>query len=79
MYQASVNALRNLLEGGASKAPFMRLAVHTPEGEYVEVQLRREDIYIVGFKGADSWYSFAGEPGAWGQPSGTGANLQRSG
>jgi hypothetical protein len=73
-YQASVNALRSLLEGGSSKTPFMRVAVRTPADEFVEVQLRREDVYIVAFKGADSWYSFAGERGAWGQPSGTGAN-----
>ena len=73
-YQASVNALRSLLDGGTSKVPFMRVAVRTPADEFVEVRLRRDDVYIVAFKGADSWYSFAGERGAWGQPSGTGAN-----
>lgn len=70
--QASIKAFRLQLETPA--AEFFDIAVRTPKGETIQLQVRRHNAYIVGFKGASGWYSFAGEDGARGPSCGTGAN-----
>jgi hypothetical protein len=78
-YQSSMNAFRNLLENASPKVPFLLIAVRTPSAETVELQVRHENAYVIAFKGADGWYSFDGENGAWGTPCGTGSNYNELG
>jgi hypothetical protein len=74
-YQASITAFRNLLEStDGTKIPFFRISVRTPNDEYVDVQIRSLNAYLVGFRGADKWYAFDGEVGGWGESCGTGSN-----
>jgi hypothetical protein len=73
-YQASVTALRSLLDGSSPKVPFLRIGVRTPTDDLIELQLRQENAYVVAFKGADGWYGFNGETDAWGPSCGTGSN-----
>jgi hypothetical protein len=71
-YQASIKAFRLQLE--TPGAEFFDIGVRTPKGETIQLQVRRQNAYIVGFKGATGWYSFTGEEGARGPSCGTGAN-----
>ena len=71
-YQSGINSFRLFLETPGSE--FFDIGVRTPKGETIQLQVRRHNAYIVGFKGATGWYSFAGEPGARGPSCGTGAN-----
>lgn len=74
-YQASIVAFRNLLEStDGRKIPFFRISVRTPKDEYVDVQIRALNAYLVGFRGEDQWYSFEGEVGGWGVSCGIGTN-----
>jgi hypothetical protein len=61
-----------LLEADGSE--FLDVAVRTPRSETVQLQVRRQNAYIVGFRGATGWWSFQGESGARGPSCGTGAN-----
>jgi hypothetical protein len=71
-YQGSVNAFRALLETPGSE--FFDISVRTPKGETIQLQVRRQNAYIVAFHGGDGWYAFLGEMGARGATCGTGAN-----
>ena len=71
-YQASINIFRMFLDTPGSE--FFDIAVRTPKGVTIQLQVRRQNAYIVGFKGAGAWYSFLGEKGARGAASGIGAN-----
>jgi Ribosome inactivating protein len=73
-YQSSMNAFRTLLETTPDSMPFLHVAVRTPANEMVELQIRSQNMYVVGFKGGDGWYCFDGEIGAWGKPCGTGSS-----
>ena len=74
-YQESIKAFRNLLEStDGNRIPFFRISVRTPKDEYVDVQIRALNAYLVGFRGEDQWYSFDGETGGWGVSCGTGSN-----
>lgn len=77
-YQNSLNTFRMVLETHRDM-PFLRIAVRTPGGEFLELQVRREDAYIIGFKGADGWYGFNGEAGTWGRTCGTGTSYSHLG
>ena len=78
-YQSSINAFRVLLEEVSKKVPSFAIAVRTPIDEKIVLQVRRDDAYIVAFKGANGWYSFRGEMGAWGTPCGIGASYSELG
>jgi hypothetical protein len=69
-YQASLNAYRNLLETSSVKTPYLLIALRTPADDVVELQVRQEDAYVIGFKGADGWYVFDDQAGGWGKPCG---------
>ncbi len=74
-YQSSINHFRDLVAiTDPAKVPFLRIAVRTPAGELVDLQIRVSDIYLIGFKGEDKWYCFEGETGAWGVSCGIGSN-----
>lgn len=74
-YQASQVAFRSLLEStDPKKIPFLRLSLRTPKDEYVDLQIRTLNIYLVGFLGEGGWYAFDGEVGGWGASCGTGSN-----
>lgn len=74
-YQASIVAFRNLLEStDGRKIQFFRISVRTPKDEYVDVQIRALNAYLVGFRGEDQWYAFDGETGGWGVSCGIGSN-----
>lgn len=74
-YQASIRAFRNLLEStDGTKVKFFRISVRTPSNEYLDLQIRALNAYLVGFHGEDKWYSFDGESGGWGESCGTGSN-----
>jgi len=77
-YQPSLNSFRNLLEG-AGKSPYVFATVRTPKNETVDVQVRREDIYCIAFKGADGWYNFDDQQDGLGKPCGVGANYAQLG
>ena len=79
-YQESIKAFRNLLEStDGNRIPFFRISVRTPKDEYVDVQIRALNAYLVGFRGEDQWYSFDGETGGWGVSCGTGSNYNELG
>ena len=71
-YQSSLSAFRGVLDTPGSE--FFDIAVQTPKGETLELQVRHHNAYIVGFRGAGGWFSFDGEKGARGPSCGTGAN-----
>ncbi len=74
-YQASLNHFRNMVaDTDGAKIPFYRVAVRTPNGETVDLQVRVSNLYVVGFLGEDKWYSFDGEVGGWGPSCGIGSN-----
>ncbi len=77
-YQSSLNAFRNLVEG-KSKSPYILAEVRTPNGKSLFIQVRHEDIYVIAFKGADSWYTFEDQKGGWGKPCGIGSNYAQLG
>lgn len=76
-YQNSLNAYRMLLE--AKPGAYLRVAVSTPAGVVVGLQVRTSDSYIIGFHGANQWWGFDGEEGVWGGPVGTGCNYNNLG
>ena len=69
-YQSSLNAYRTLLENSPKSQPYLLVALHTPNDEVVELQIRLEDAYVIGFKGADGWYCFDDQKGGWGRTCG---------
>lgn len=77
-YQSSLNGFRDLLDSPA-KSPFLFIAVRTPNDKLLEVQVRREDIYVVAFKGADCWYTFDDAKGGLGKSCGSGSNYAQLG
>lgn len=78
-YQSSLRIYRMLLDT-SERTPFLRIGLRTPVDEVIEFQVRQEDGYIVGFKGAgDRWYGFDGEVGTWGRPCGVGVNYHSLG
>lgn len=79
-YQASLTAFRNLLEStDGRKVTFLQIAVRTPKGVVVQLQIRALNAYLVSFQGEDQWYSFDGETGGWGPSCGTGSNYNNLG
>lgn len=76
-YQNSLSAYRMLLE--ARNGDFLRLALSTPAGAVIGLQVRLSDSYIIAFHGASQWWGFDGEAGAWGPPVGTGCNYNNLG
>ncbi len=79
-YQESIAAFRSLLEStDGVKIPFFRISIRTPKDEYVDVQIRALNAYLVGFRGEDQWYSFNGETGGWGVSCGIGTNYSELG
>jgi hypothetical protein len=79
MYQSSLNFFRSLLETAHPSTKFLRIAVKTPAGDLVDLQVRTQNAYIVAFHGADDWYYFDGEKDAWGQPAGISSNYSHLG
>ncbi len=77
-YQATLNAFRRLVEG-TSKSPYVLAAVRTPADELLPIQVRHEDLYVIAFKGADSWYTFDDQQGGWGKSCGVGSNYAQLG
>jgi hypothetical protein len=77
-YQSSLNAFRNLLDG-PGKSPFLIVGLRTPNDEMLEVQVRREDIYVIAFKGADSWYTFDDQQDGMGKSCGVSSNYAQLG
>lgn len=73
-YQGTLKTFRMLIETPNGATPFICIAVRTPKKELIELQIRRANAYLVGFKGAGGWFSFAGETGGWGPSCGTGSN-----
>ncbi|MBY0374896.1 MAG: ribosome-inactivating family protein [Bryobacteraceae bacterium] len=76
-YQNSLSSYRMLLE--TKPGPFLYIALQTPAGVLVGLQVRTSDSYIIGFHGASKWWGFDGEEGAWGTPVGTGCNYNNLG
>jgi hypothetical protein len=77
-YQSSLRGFRDLLDSPA-KGDYLFIAVHTPSDQLLEVQVRREDIYVVAFKGADGWYTFDDAKGGLGKSCGSGSNYAQLG
>jgi hypothetical protein len=77
-YQESLRHFRTLLET-ESAFPYLRIAVKTPRSEFVELQVRHSDAYVIGFYGADRWYSFSDQKGGWGTNCGIGSNYNHLG
>jgi len=77
-YQNSLGHFRMLLER-ASAFPHLRIAVKTPRSEFVELQVRHSDAYVIGFHGADQWYYFSDQKGGWGTTCGIGSNYNHLG
>jgi hypothetical protein len=78
-YQSSLGSYRTLLETASPKLPYLLIGVRTPAGVVVELQVRHEDAYVIGFKGADSWYVFDDQTGGWGKPCGVKSNYNQLG
>lgn len=53
---------------------FFDVGLRTPKGECIPLQIRHQDAYVVGFRGASEWYTFEGERAARGRSCGVGAN-----
>jgi hypothetical protein len=77
-YQSSLNGFRDLLDSPA-KGAYLFIAVRTPGDQLLEVEVRREDIYVVAFKGADGWYTFDDAKGGLGKSCGSGSNYAQLG
>ncbi len=77
-YQSSLNGFRNLLDSPATGAHLF-VGVRTPGDQLLEVQVRSEDIYVIAFKGEDSWYTFDDAKGGLGQSCGSGSNYAQLG
>lgn len=77
-YQSSLNEFRNLVES-SSKSPHLLATVRTPNSETLDIQVRREDIYVIAFKGADSWYNFDDQQEGLGKSCGIGSNYAQLG
>ena len=77
-YQSTLNAFRDSLDE-PSKSPAVLVTLRTPKNETLDIQVRREDIYVIAFKGADSWYNFEDQPGGLGKPCGVGSNYAQLG
>jgi len=77
-YQSSLKGFRDLLDSPA-KGDYLFIAVHTPGDQLLEVEVRREDIYVIAFKGADSWYTFDDAKGGLGKSCGSGSNYAQLG
>jgi hypothetical protein len=75
-YQSSLQAFRALIDS-PSKAPYLFVAVRTPKDEAVAVQVRREDIYVIAFEGADDWYTFDDQKGGLGKSCGVDSNYTK--
>jgi hypothetical protein len=72
-YQTSLGALRTYLE--ETRTGYLEVELKLPTSDTsVHLQLRCSDLYVIGFKGADSWYHFDGEKGGWGASCGVGSN-----
>lgn len=54
-YQASISTFRMFVDTPGSE--FFDIAVRTPKGMTIQLQVRHQNAYIVGFKGASAWYS----------------------
>ena len=78
-YQGSLNHFLSVLERPDSMLPFLRIAVKTPKAEFAELQIRHSDAYVIGFHGADRWYSFNDHRGGWGTNCGIGSNYNHLG
>jgi len=78
-YQSSLNQFLFVLETSVVTSPFLRIAVKTPKAEFVELQVRHSDAYVIGFYGADGWYSFSDQKGGWGRSCGIGSNYNHLG
>lgn len=77
-YQSSLNAFRNLMEAGG-KSHSVLISLRTPADEKLEVQVRREDLYVIAFKGADGWYNFDDQQDGLGKSCGIGSNYAQLG
>lgn len=78
-YQSSLGAYRTLLETASPKSPYLLIGLRTPSDGLVELQVRHEDAYVIGFKGADGWYVFDDQEGGWGKPCGVKSNYNQLG
>jgi hypothetical protein len=78
-YQSSVSAYRTLLEDPANKNPHLLIGLRAPDNSVVELQVRHEDAYVIGFKGADGWYVFDDQKNGWGKPCGVKSNYNQLG
>jgi hypothetical protein len=78
-YQSSLQTYRSLLEAPSTKTPSLLIGLRTPKGDVVELQVRHEDAYVIGFKGADQWYGFDDQKGGWGPPCGVNSNYNQLG
>ncbi len=78
-YQSSLQSYRNLLEAPSTKTPYLLIGLRTPKGNGLELQVRHEDAYVIGFKGAGGWYVFDDQKGGWGPPCGVNSNYNQLG
>ena len=78
-YQSSLGSYRTLLETASPKSPYLLIALRTPSDVVVPLQVRHEDAYVIGFKGADGWYVFDDQQGGWGKPCGMKSNYNQLG
>ncbi len=77
-YQSSLNAFRKLVEGSGT-SPYIFATVRTPNNATLDVQVRREDIYVIAFKGANGWYNFDDQQEGLGKSCGIGSNYAQLG
>lgn len=77
-YQTSLNTFSALVRN-SDMGPFILAGVRTPTQVLLEIQVRHSDIYVIGFKGADGWYSFEDQPMGWGQSCGVPSNYSQLG
>ncbi len=74
-----MGSYRTLLENPANKNPHLLIGLRTPDDAFVELQVRHEDAYVIGFKGADGWYVFDDQKDGWGKPCGVKSNYNQLG
>lgn len=77
-YQPSLKGFRDLLDCPA-KGDYLIVAMHTLGDQLLEVQVRREDIYLIAFKEADSRYTFDDAKLGLGNSCGSGSNYAQLG
>jgi hypothetical protein len=77
-YQSSLKGFRDLLDS-PSKGSYLFIAVRTPSDQLLEVQVQRDDIYVIAFKGAEGWYTFDDAKGGLGKSCGSGSNYAQLG